>query len=952
LIGQQLSHYTIVDKIGEGGMGAVYRAIDTRLNRTVAIKVLQAQTRSDPDRQRRFLQEAQSASALNHPNIVNIFEIDSASGVDFIAMEHVDGTTLESMIAGSALPIGQALEYAIQIASALAAAHEAGIIHRDVKPGNVLVSRSGHVKVLDFGLAKLMHSTTVESAAPTQSAVPATASGVVVGTAAYMSPEQAEGQPLDARTDVFAFGALLYEMVTGRRAFQGRSVLSTMAAVLHEQPVPVRELRPDAPEELQRIVLRCLEKDPQKRYQSAAELGADLHACHAAAAASGVVRSRTFGVPLVVALVAIVIVAAAVVTMLLVRGSRAKWARNVALPEVEALVTRGQPDHAFRLVKQVQAIIPDDPQIARIVNNVTDPAVIRTTPDGAQVSTKFYLDPAGEWIKLGTTPLENVLVPFGYHRWQITKEGYETREVASGPRIPMIALTRTGEGPPGMVLIPATANSTVTPPAQVDDFWIDRFEVTNREYKVFVDAGGYTKRSYWKQPFVEDGAEIPWATAMQRFRDATGQPGPAGWELSTYPESQADLPVTGVSWYEAAAYAEYAGKSLPTYYHWYQAAALSIYSEILVLSNFSGKGLAKVGEYQGLGPFGTYDMAGNAKEWCFNNTGSRRYILGGAWNEPSYMFTERDAQSPFDRKPNHGFRCAKYTKPPALPLVSPVDPATRDYTKERPATDETFKVFQSLYAYDRAPLHETVEALPDDSPLWRREQVTVDAAYANERVPGFLFLPRNVQPPFQTVIFFPPGGAFVTRSNAYLDTRQVQFLIQSGRAVLYPIYRGTFDRWVQVRGASEDRDLTIQDAKDFSRMVDYLETRSDIDRNRLGYFGNSSGAVIAPLILAIDQRMKAAALVGGAFPVIPMPPEVDPINFAPRVTAPVLMLNGRYDFVEPVETSQKPMFRMLGTRPEDKRHMIFETGHAIVTVQPLIKEVLDWFDRYLGPVNR
>jgi predicted esterase len=950
LIGQQLSHYTIVDKIGEGGMGTVYRALDTRLNRVVAIKVLQAQTRADPDRQRRFLQEAQSASALNHPNIVSIFEIDSAAGVDFIAMEHVDGQTLASIVAGGPLPIEEALAYAIQIADALAAAHQAGIIHRDVKPANVLVSGSGRVKVLDFGLAKVMHSA-AESAARTQSAAPATASGVVIGTAAYMSPEQAEGQPLDARTDVFAFGALLYEMVSGRRAFQGRTILSTMAAVLHEQPVSIRELRPDVPEELQRIVSRCLEKDPQKRYQSAAELGADLHALHASRAAGAVARSRTFGVPLFIALV-VLIMAAALVTTLLVRGSRTKWARNVALPEVEALVTRGQPDQAFRLLRQAQGIIPDDPQLARIVNNVTDPAVIRTAPDGAEVSTKFYLEPAGEWIKLGTTPLENVLVPFGYRRWQVAKEGYETREIASGPRFPMISLTRTGEGPPGMVLIPATATSTVTPPAPVDDFWIDRFEVTNREFKAFVDAGGYTKRAYWKQPFVEDGREMPWEIAMRRFRDATGQPGPAGWELSSYPESQADFPVTGVSWYEAVAYAEYAGKSLPTYYHWYQAAALSIYSDILVLSNFSGKGLARVGEYKGLGPFGTYDMAGNAKEWCFNITGSRRYILGGAWNEPSYMFTERDAQSPFDRKPNYGFRCAKYTKPPSPPLVSSVDPATRDYTKERPASDDTFKVFQSLYAYDRTPLHATVEALPDDSPLWRREKVTVDAAYANERVPAFLFLPRNVQPPFQTVIFFPPGSAFVTRTSAYLDTRQVQFLIQSGRAVLYPIYRGTFDRWVEVRGASEDRDLTIQDAKDFSRMVDYLETRTDIDRNRLAYFGNSSGAVIAPLILAIDQRMKAAALVGGAFPVVPMPPEVDPINFAPRVKTPLLMLNGRYDFVEPVETSQKPMFRMLGTPPEDKRHMIFETGHAIVTVQPLIKEILDWFDHYLGRASR
>ena len=941
----------IVAKIGEGGMGAVYRAIDTRLNRIVAIKVLHPQTSADPDSQRRFLHEAQSASALNHPNIVSIFEIDRAAGVDFIAMEFIDGRPLDSLVADGPLPIPQIVDYAIQTAGALAAAHEAGIIHRDVKPANIFVSRSGHIKVLDFGLAKAMHSPSVESGAQTQSATPATASGVVVGTAAYMSPEQAEGQPLDARTDVFAFGAFLYELLTGRRAFEGRSVLSTMAAVVYEQPVPIRELRSGVPEGLQHIVSRCLEKDPANRYQSAAELAAELRALHLPGSGA-IARHRAFGAPVLVALVVVVIAAAAAVTMLLVRNSRAKWARNVALPEVEALVNRGQPDQAYRLLKQVQQIIPDDPQLTRIVNNVTDPSALLTIPDGAEVSTKFYMEPGGEWIRVGTTPLQDALVPFGYRRWQVTKEGYETRELASGPRLPAVALTRKGEAPLGMVLVPASAVSTVTLPTPVEDFWIDRYEVTNREFKAFVDAGGYTRREYWKQPFAENGREIPWTSAMQRFRDATGRPGPAGWELSTYPESQADYPVTGVSWYEAAAYAEYSGKSLPTYYHWYQAAALGIYSEILQLSNFSGKGIARVGEYQGLGAFGTYDMAGNAKEWCFNSTGSRRYILGGAWNEPSYMFTDRDAQSPFDRKPNYGFRCAKYLKPLGPQLVASVDRADRDYTKERPVSDDTFKVFQSLYAYDRGPLHATVEALEDDSPLWRREKVTVDAAYGNERVPALLFVPRNGRPPFQTVVFFPPGSAFVTRSTAYLDTRQVQFLIQSGRAVLYPIYRGTFDRWVDVKGESDDRDLTIQDAKDFSRMVDYLQTRTDIDSTRLAYFGNSSGAVMAAMILGIDHRVKAAALVGGAFPTRPMPPEVDPINFAPRVTTPILMLNGRYDFVEPVETSQRPMFQMLGTRAEDKRHMIFETGHAIVTVQPLIKEILDWFDTYLGPVNR
>jgi dipeptidyl aminopeptidase/acylaminoacyl peptidase len=275
---------------------------------------------------------------------------------------------------------------------------------------------------------------------------------------------------------------------------------------------------------------------------------------------------------------------------------------------------------------------------------------------------------------------------------------------------------------------------------------------------------------------------------------------------------------------------------------------------------------------------------------------------------------------------------------------------SRDYSKERPASDEAFKIYQSLYAYDRTPLNATVEALSDDSPYWRREKITIDAAYGKDRVPAFLFLPRNAAPPFQTVVFFPAGQAFTTRSTAYLETRQVQFLIQSGRAVLYPVYRGTFDRWIETRGERENRDQNIMDVKDFNRAVDYLETRPDIDRTRLGYYGISAGANMASLILANDHRIKAAVLLGGGLPPIPDLPEVDQINFVSRVTTPVLMLNGRYDFVEPVETSQQPMFELLATPAADKRHVIFETGHAVVTLQPMIKEVLDWLDKYLGPV--
>jgi serine/threonine protein kinase len=220
MIGTRLSHYTISARLGEGGMGVVYRAVDSRLNRTIALKVIASDAVADPDRKRRFIREARAASALNHPNIVTIHEIDEVDGVDFLVMELVDGQTLERLIPDGGLPVTQALDYAIAIAAALNAAHGAGIVHRDIKPANVMVADSGQIKVLDFGIAKLLDRIAEEGDQTTTGTV-ATQAGVTIGTLRYMSPEQAQGQPVDARSDVFSLGAVLYEMLAGRPAFAG-----------------------------------------------------------------------------------------------------------------------------------------------------------------------------------------------------------------------------------------------------------------------------------------------------------------------------------------------------------------------------------------------------------------------------------------------------------------------------------------------------------------------------------------------------------------------------------------------------------------------------------------------------------------------------------------------------------------------------------------------------------
>ena len=273
MIGRTISHYEVIEKLGEGGMGVVYKARDSHLKRFVALKVLPPEKVADPERKHRFVQEARSASALNHPNIVTVYDIDQSDGIDFIAMEYVEGKTLDELIGRKGLKLSEALKYAVQIADALAKAHAAGIVHRDLKPGNVMVTAEGRVKVLDFGLAKLTEAAPESQDSTTQLEHPATESGMIVGTVAYMSPEQAEGKKVDARSDIFSFGSLLYEMLTGRRPFRRDSPALTLAAILHLEPPP---LPSGIPSELERIIARCLRKDPARRFQTMADLKVTL----------------------------------------------------------------------------------------------------------------------------------------------------------------------------------------------------------------------------------------------------------------------------------------------------------------------------------------------------------------------------------------------------------------------------------------------------------------------------------------------------------------------------------------------------------------------------------------------------------------------------------------------------------------------------------------------------
>ena len=950
--GHPLGPYVLLAPIGAGGMGEVWKARDTRLDRIVAVKRLKGPYSA------RFEQEARAIAALNHPHICQIHDI----GPDYLVLEYVEGQPLKGPLA-----LEEAVRLAVQIAEGLAAAHHKGVMHRDLKPANIMVTSEGSVKLLDFGLAKKVAN----------SDETATIEGTVLGTTAYMSPEQAEGKLLDPRSDIFSFGAVFYELVTGERAFQRESRAATLAALLTEEPKPVRLLAPDVPPEIERIICRCLRKDREARYPSISALSKDLEDCSASLVANSMsainlkLLARAVKRPMVALPILLILLAlSAGAAWLFQRNARNRWVTTQALPEISRLIDDEKYTAAYSLAERVEAYLPGDPFLSRLWPVISRSVTLETTPVGADVYRKSYASSNDSWQLVGRTPLKNIRVPRDLLRWKIEKKGFQTFEgslfrVLFQPTAAVAAVTldEQGKAPVGMVRV-SLGNEpvllripgyTALPPIGLQDYWIDKYEVTNAEFKTFVDQGGYRKRMYWNQEFRKDGHVVSWSQAMAVFVDATGRHGPAGWEQGDYPAGQGEYPVSGISWYEAAAYAEFVGKSLPTIWHWTQAAGGYSSNWIVPASNFAGQGPARVGTYRGIGPFGTYDMAGNVKEWAWNEAApGQRYILGGGWDEPAYMFTHGDARSAFDRSANFGFRCAKYASGNPAQAAAPVPFPGRDYS-QKPVSDELFRAYKSLYFYDKTPLNPAVESVDESNESWRREKITFAAAYGDERVIAYLFLPRKFEPPLQTVVWFPGADVFRVRSIGLLPTAYFDFFIKSGRAVLVPNFKGALERGDALSNdrpntTSFYRERVTDWSKDLGRSVDYLETRPEIDRNKLAYSGTSWGAAMGAIMAAVETRFKVCIFHIGGLYLEKTLPEVDQINFAPRVKVPVLMLNGRWDFIFPLETSQAPLYRLLGTPKDQKRHVVYDSGHNIPRVE-LIRETLDWLDRYLGPVK-
>ncbi len=675
------------------------------------------------------------------------------------------------------------------------------------------------------------------------------------------------------------------------------------------------------------------------------------------------------------------------------RSANLAWARE-QVPRVEGLAKLQKYFEAYDLATRAQEYLPDDPAITRLMPAISDAISVTTEPSGATVFLRrFKPDAAGKSPpreKVGTTPINGLRVARGEYILYIEKDGYATieRTVSSlltrvgnamlppdEPNVFEHKLLETDKVPERMVRVPGGRYKLVNwrrpteATAQLSDHFMDKYEVTNREYKEFINAGGYLKKQFWKYPFVKDGKPLGWEEAIKKFKDQTGLQGPRSWKNQDYPEGKAEHPVTDVTWYEAAAYAEFRGKHLPTVFQWEKAARDGIFTHYTSTimpwgpieaggavehhANFKSGGTAPVDSFEfGMSPYGCYNMAGNVSEWCLNEVTEGFVTGGGSWDDLSYLFGYTGALPGFYSSSKVGFRCA--LNPDGGDQGAMRFDTMSEIPTYVPTTDQAFRSMAGHFLYDKTPLKaEIVETV--ETAEWRREKITYLGAN-DDRVTAYLYLPKNYQRPFQVIQFLPAGdvyGGYITIAES------VEMIltphIKSGRAVFAVVLKGFKEREYPAEYVRpsyktvKHREEIVNNMIDLRRGLDYLETRDDIDTGRIAVYGYSQGGEYSLIYAAIENRCRFLIMIGVGLPESSLTriAEASPLNFAPHIRASKLALNGRYDEASPFKTYAEPMFKLLR---EPKRQVLYDGSHTPPS-EVAVPMINGWLDENLGPTR-
>ncbi|NIL95478.1 MAG: SUMF1/EgtB/PvdO family nonheme iron enzyme [Woeseiaceae bacterium] len=657
-------------------------------------------------------------------------------------------------------------------------------------------------------------------------------------------------------------------------------------------------------------------------------------------------------------------------TLFWMAGADDRWVRDVGVPEVERHIVAGDFQAAFTAAMEVEKRDPGSPLIEYAWREFSWKASFPSQPEGASVYRRDYDDPETEWQYLGETPLYDIKVPRGMSVYRFELDGHEPiirlagGLVGQSDQLPVadavvynrynaliadVTFDRVGAIDPDEIRVPGRPLRIDDQDIPLNDFFIDRFEVTNREYQEFVNSGGYEDQGFWEHDFIRDGEEISWEAAMAMFVDSTGQPGPSTWIGGTYPDDMADHPVGGISWYEAAAFARFAKRDLPTVHHWRRAFAAAALSWEIARSNVESSGTVPVGTAGGLGWVGTQDMLGNVSEWGANWVGDLKVSLGGSFDDAPYMvepsISNPSGLPPFDRSASNGVRLARLNDERKVSETLHAKIA-QEHRREvvEPASDAEFAAMLRNFDYSDAPLN----AREDDSVEIRgftRHRISYDIDESGSRMHMYLYLPDDSGRRHPIMFYWHSSHPFFLTS--YEQFRfHLDFMVKRGWAVAVPVFEHAFERGdgrLHSMTSIEYRDQFIRWMREMRRSVDYLETRADLDMDTLVLYGFSWGGRLASTGLVIEPRFKAAILNQAGLGWFH---HYDTISehYLPRVTQPVLQFNGRFDSDFRLEESAKPFFEMLGS--EHKKHVVGPTGH-FVPMKTVIGETLAWVDEHI-----
>lgn len=653
------------------------------------------------------------------------------------------------------------------------------------------------------------------------------------------------------------------------------------------------------------------------------------------------------------------------------KGQGDKNLLDVKLPEIIQAYDESKLDVVYRETKKLLDEENTNPIVKSYFDKVSEDVSIYTEPANVAVSFKVRSDTTESWESLGSTPLENVRIPSLRVTLKFTLDGKEHTEnshpyyLKNGSNI--FILPKSEDTIPSNYQLFLGGSKSLSFPGidhlskeKIGPYALAKYEVSNKEYKEFVDAGGYTINAFWDFPAVIDGKEVSFENIVSTFTDPFGQPGPSNWSYGNYPEGQEDFPVTGICWYEARAFAEFRGLSLPNVYQWGNSATLRSASSFVPNSNFSKNQLVAVGSLENETTYGLFDIAGNVREWVINSVDdekNKKAILGGAFTDDPYYFNDIYGQSALDRSIGNGLRLVKNLEQYGEAIAEPnheIALEKRDFLNEPTVSDDVFELFRAQFDYKKMELNAKVIKVPITAGNCKVERFEVSSAYEENGVlPGYVFYDSTHTGPLKPIIFFPGSGAIHLTNTELMIKRLLKtsnYLLQEGYALVLPIYLSTYERADEIKSdypneSESYKEHVIKWGKDYRRAIDYIESRDDMDISNLSYLGFSWGGYMSNILLAIDDRVKNSALYVAGLCFQRSKKEVEAYHYTSRITIPVLMLNGKFDQFFPLETSQIPMYKLLGTKEEDKKHYVFETGH-FVPKEELIKEHLAWLKKY------